>query len=48
MKHGLGKFNYSDGGIYAGEWAEDMKNGQGKLVDADGKVHEGVWKDGYF
>lgn len=38
---GQGTMYYSDGGVYAGEWGNDMRNGQGILTWPDGNQYEG-------
>ena len=43
VRYGYGKFNYSDGDVYEGEWSWDMKQGNGKLTYSDGSFYEGRW-----
>ena len=33
-----------DGGIYDGEWKDDLKNGKGKINFANGDHYDGEWK----
>jgi hypothetical protein len=35
-KEGLGIMVYKNGGIYEGEWENDMAKGVGRLIHADG------------
>jgi len=42
-REGIGKFFFSDGAIYDGEWASDMKQGNGTYTFADGSVYEGAF-----
>ena len=44
MKHGKGKFLYSNGDIYDGEWINDKKDGLGKMIYNDGSIQNGIWE----
>ena len=44
---GKGKYYYSNGDMYDGEWSNDKKNGMGKYVLNDGSEIEGEWKDDF-
>ena len=49
MRHGNGKFFYSDGGLYNGEWKENKMNGKGILSYASGKIaYDGDWLEDKF
>lgn len=37
LRHGKGKFFYSDGGIYDGDWFENKMQGYGTLYYQGGK-----------
>lgn len=43
---GFGKFTYSDGSYYEGQWKKDLQNGFGVEKWADGSQFEGFYKDG--
>jgi len=45
LKHGRGKYVYSNGDRYEGGWQDDAKHGQGKYFYDDGSVYEGEWKN---
>ena len=42
-----GKYFYSNGDMYDGEWSNDKKNGIGKYTLNDGSEIEGEWKDDF-
>jgi len=42
--HGYGRYQYTSGAIYTGQWCEGMMHGQGKMVYADGTSYEGEWR----
>jgi hypothetical protein len=44
--HGNGKFQWSDGSSYEGEYMFGKKHGQGKFIYHDGKMYKGMWTDG--
>lgn len=49
MRHGTGKFYYTDGGLYDGEWRENKMSGHGKLYYQSGKIaYDGNWSDDKF
>jgi antitoxin component YwqK of YwqJK toxin-antitoxin module len=49
MRHGRGKFYYTDGGLYDGEWKTNKMSGQGKLFYQSGKIaYDGAWSDDKF
>ena len=43
---GRGKYTYSHGDKYEGEWKDGEQNGQGTLTWSDGDKYEGEYKDG--
>ena len=45
---GLGKYTWSDGRVYEGEWENDERHGHGKLTYADGVICDGEFKKGKF
>ena len=30
-RHGYGKYTYTDGSLYEGNWIDDMKHGKGRI-----------------
>jgi len=42
--HGKGVYNYSNGDVYDGQFAEGKKNGNGTMKYACGDVYKGAWK----
>jgi hypothetical protein len=46
--HGFGRYIYSNGNYYIGNWADGKRCGKGKLVDTSGKVYDGMWKNSTF
>lgn len=49
MRNGRGKFNYSEGSIYEGEWKNNQMHGFGTLYYSNGKVaYEGEWFEDEF
>lgn len=49
MRHGSGKFFYQDGGLFDGEWRENMMHGRGVLSYASGKpAYDGEWDSDKF
>ena len=44
--NGFGKYSYSDGKIYEGEFVNDIKHGKGKMTFPDGTIHEGNFVNG--
>lgn len=44
-KEGYGKFNFSNGDIYEGEWEDDKFHGKGKYLYNDGSYFEGLFKN---
>ena len=46
--HGYGRYIYSNGNYYIGNWIDGKRSGWGKLVDRNGKIYEGMWKYGKF
>jgi len=42
--HGYGRFIYSNGDYYLGQWVDGKRQGHGKLVDKSGKVYQGHWQ----
>ena len=45
-ENGQGKYTFSDGSIYEGEWMGNLPNGQGTLTSPDGNRYMGEFKDG--
>eukprot|EP00262_Sarcandra_glabra_P012634 TRINITY_DN3291_c0_g1_i1.p1 TRINITY_DN3291_c0_g1~~TRINITY_DN3291_c0_g1_i1.p1 ORF type:complete len:832 (-),score=150.15 TRINITY_DN3291_c0_g1_i1:636-3131(-) len=45
---GSGKYVWSDGCTYVGEWRRGMRNGSGKLSWPSGSVYEGEFSGGYM
>ena len=43
---GKGKFEWTDGSIYEGEYKMDKKNGFGIFKWPDGRIYKGNWKEG--
>jgi len=43
--NGKGKYTWSHGAVYDGDWKDDIKNGEGKSTYPDGIVYEGDFKD---
>ena len=43
---GKGKYTYSDGESYEGEWKDGKYHGKGNYTSIDGDALEGKWKDG--
>mmetsp|Transcript_14893 Transcript_14893/g.24406 ORF Transcript_14893/g.24406 Transcript_14893/m.24406 type:complete len:81 (-) Transcript_14893:6-248(-) len=43
--HGRGKWTYSNGNTYEGEWENGLKSGMGTFKWNDGGLYEGEWKD---
>eukprot|EP01017_Pseudomicrothorax_dubius_P023353 TRINITY_DN2499_c0_g2_i1.p1 TRINITY_DN2499_c0_g2~~TRINITY_DN2499_c0_g2_i1.p1 ORF type:complete len:442 (-),score=69.86 TRINITY_DN2499_c0_g2_i1:95-1420(-) len=49
LKQGRGKFYYSNGEMYDGDWDKDRREGHGTLWGANGsKRYEGEWKGDLF
>jgi hypothetical protein len=44
--HGSGKFKWSDGSYYEGEYMFGKKHGHGKFLFSNGKMYRGMWIDG--
>ena len=40
---GFGKFTWSDGRYYEGEWKESMMDGKGMQIWPDGRKYEGEY-----
>jgi hypothetical protein len=45
-KQGWGRYYYSNGNIYEGDWKDDLKSGRGKMNYSNGEVYEGMWVKG--
>ena len=41
--HGNGRYLFTSGAIYNGQWHEGVIHGRGKMVYADGTSYEGQW-----
>lgn len=49
MRHGQGKFFYQDGGMYDGNWVNNMMDGYGSLYYQSGELaYQGMWKQDQF
>lgn len=49
MRHGKGKFIYSHGGVYEGDWKNGKMDGYGVLYYADHSIaYQGGWKEDKF
>ncbi|WP_282935817.1 hypothetical protein [Paenibacillus sp. RC67] len=48
MKHGKGRYQWSDGTQYLGLWSRDVEHGTGTKLFANGDRYHGEWKDGFF
>ncbi|CAA7398996.1 unnamed protein product [Spirodela intermedia] len=46
--HGTGKYIWSDGCIYEGEWRMGMRHGNGKISWPSGALYEGEFSGGYM
>lgn len=46
--HGYGRYIYSNGNYYIGNWVDGKRSGWAKLVDKSGKVYEGMWQYSKF
>ena len=45
--HGFGKYTFSNGDIYIGNFENDKPNGHGKKEFIHtGSIYEGMWKNG--
>ena len=44
--HGVGVFEWTDGRVYKGSFANDRKEGQGILTWGDGRIYDGQWRNG--
>lgn len=44
--HGVGKYQWSNGEFYEGEWAEGNKHGSGMWRGVDGDSYIGEWRAG--
>lgn len=45
MRHGFGKYSWSIGDYYEGEWRFDKMNGKGKFKGADGSEYVGEFSN---
>ena len=45
-KQGRGKYRYSNGNIYEGDWKDDLKNGKGFMLYPTGAKYHGDWVKG--
>ena len=43
---GKGKFTFSDGKCYEGEYKNNLKDGFGTFKWVDGRKYTGLWKEG--
>jgi hypothetical protein len=44
--HGKGKFFWTDGRMYEGEYKNDLKHGKGIFIWKDGRKYDGEWVEG--
>ena len=44
--NGYGKYTYSNGQIYEGNYVKGVKEGLGKLIYPNNKIYEGEFKNG--
>jgi len=43
--HGFGRFIYTNGNYYIGNWQMGKRSGRGKFVDMNGKTYSGLWQN---
>ncbi|KAK8929028.1 Phosphatidylinositol 4-phosphate 5-kinase 6 [Platanthera zijinensis] len=48
IPHGAGKYLWTDGCMYEGEWRRGVPNGQGKFSWPSGAIYEGEFKAGFM
>lgn len=48
IRHGIGKFHFSEDKVYIGEWEKDEISGFGVLYFENKIVYEGFWEHGSF
>ena len=48
MKNGKGRYRFSDGENYDGEWRNDTMHGSGTYTYAEGKKLYGEWRNSRF
>ncbi|CAF2102399.1 BnaA05g28620D [Brassica napus] len=48
VPEGSGKYLWSDGSVYVGEWRRGMRHGNGKMRWASGACYEGEFSGGYM
>ena len=41
--HGQGRYSFTSGAEYVGQWCEGRMHGEGKMTYADGTSFEGSW-----
>lgn len=41
--HGVGRYIFTSGAVYNGDWVKGKMSGKGKLVNIDGTSYEGDW-----
>ena len=46
--NGVGKYQYQNGDVYEGDWANSIWNGKGKYTWKNGGTYEGAVKNNYF
>ncbi len=46
MKHGYGEFKWETGGVFKGNYAQDVKCGYGEMTWGDGSQYKGTWLNG--
>ena len=48
LPHGKGKYSWSDGTVYEGDWDQGKISGKGKLIWSSGAKYEGDFSGGYL
>ncbi|XP_008241370.1 PREDICTED: phosphatidylinositol 4-phosphate 5-kinase 9 [Prunus mume] len=48
IPEGRGRYAWSDGCIYEGEWRRGMRHGSGKIIWPSGAIYEGEFSGGYM
>lgn len=45
---GYGRFIYSNGNYYVGNWLDGKRSGRGRLIARSGRTYEGQWQNNKF
>jgi hypothetical protein len=45
---GIGKYVYSNGDVYEGNWLDSKRSGLGKLNNTNGDTYDGMWQNDQF